>query len=69
MVYAWIASVATLVVFLYIPVLNRNCLTAPLAARWWGLAAGWSTLWFAVAEGRKWLLALYPDSWFGRWAS
>jgi hypothetical protein len=63
-----VASLVTVVIFLYTPVLNKNCLTTPLAPKWWGLAIGWSVLCFVVAEIRKWLLALYSDSWFGRWA-
>jgi sodium/potassium-transporting ATPase subunit alpha len=64
-VCAHVVSIATVVLFLYTPLLNKCCHTMPVSGRWWGLAVGWSVLWFVVAEGRKWLIALNPNSCLG----
>ena len=61
-VMAWIGSICTLIFFLYIPVFQDYCGMAPIPGMFWGYAIGWSLLWFIVAEVRKWLIILYPDS-------
>eukprot|EP01034_Spumella_vulgaris_P034475 gene34475-42516_t len=66
-VWAWAASIVTLLLTLYIPEVNIYCATAPVPLCWWGLAIGWSALWFVLAEARKWVIALYPESWVARW--
>ncbi len=65
-VVAWVASVATVLFFNEIPVFQQYCNTASVPARQWGLAVGWSALWFAIAEIRKWVVTLFPNSFVGR---
>ena len=32
------------------------------------MAVGWSLLWFSLAEARKWIILLRPDSWMAKTA-
>jgi magnesium-transporting ATPase (P-type) len=66
--YAILGSAIILVVFLYVPLFNAYCRTAPVSPDFWGLAVAWAVLWFVLAEVRKWVIALYPHSWVGRLA-
>jgi len=61
-VAAWAASVATTNFFNYVPVFNQWCGTAPVPALYWGMGFGWAVLWFVIAEIRKWIVYLYPES-------
>jgi sodium/potassium-transporting ATPase subunit alpha len=65
-VAAIICSGATAVFFTEVPIVQVSCGTGSVAPRYWGMAIGWSLLWFVVAEIRKWIILLFPDSWFVR---
>jgi magnesium-transporting ATPase (P-type) len=64
--FALVGSVAVSVFFMYISIFNKYCRTDAIPIRFWGLAVAWGLLWFALAETRKWIVALYPGSWVGR---
>lgn len=61
--YAWFGSICTIIFFNYIPVFTMYCGTANVPGKYWGYAFGWSLMCFVLAEIRKWIIILYPDSW------
>jgi len=67
-VAAWVGAILTAMFWEYVPVFQKYCGTAPVPGKYWGIAIGWSLLWFVVAEIRKWLVFLFPDSWIGKTA-
>jgi sodium/potassium-transporting ATPase subunit alpha len=67
-VAAWILSICTINFFNYISVFQDYCQTAAVPGRYWGIAIGWSLLWFVVAELRKWVILLYPQSFVAKTA-
>lgn len=67
-VAAWIGSILTINFFNYVPVFQQYCGTGVVPGKFWGFAIGWSVLWFVVAEIRKWIVVLFPNSFIGRHA-
>jgi hypothetical protein len=65
---AWCGTILTANFFNYIPVFQQYCGTGVVPGKYWGMAVGWAVLWFAVAEIRKWIVVLYPESFIGRHA-
>jgi len=65
-VCAWIGSIVTVNFFNYVPIFQQYCGTAAVPGRYWGIAVGWSILWFTVAEIRKWIIKLFPQSFLAR---
>lgn len=63
---AWCGSILTVNFFNYVPIFQDYCGTAAVPGRFWGIAIGWSVLWFTVAEIRKWLIFLFPESTFAK---
>jgi hypothetical protein len=66
--YAWCGSIATIFFFTSIPAISDACSTGVVPGRFWGLAIGWSVLWFVVGEIRKWIIVLFPDSFIAKTA-
>jgi len=67
-VAAVLGSILTQNFFNYVSVFQKYCGTGAVPGRFWGYAIGWSLLWFVVAEIRKWIVFLYPNSYIGRHA-
>lgn len=67
-VAAWCGSILTINFFNYISIFQQYCGTGVVPGKFWGFAIGWSVLWFFVAELRKWIVILYPNSFIGRHA-
>lgn len=65
---AWCGTILTANFFNYIPVFQQYCGTGVVPGKYWGMAVGWAVLWFTVAEIRKWIVVLYPESFIGRHA-
>jgi Cation transporting ATPase, C-terminus len=61
-VAAWAAALLTALIITEVPALQQFCGTQHVPAVHWGYAIGWSVTWFVVAEARKWLIYLYPNS-------
>jgi hypothetical protein len=64
--YALVGSALVPVFFMYISIFKKYCRITAIPVHFWGLAVAWGLLWFALAETRKWIVALYPGSWVGR---
>jgi hypothetical protein len=67
-VMAWVGSIATALIFTEVPFIQRYCGTTSVPVRYWGMALGWSVLWFLIGEVRKWIILLYPKSAIARLA-
>ena len=65
---AWIISITTILIFTEIPAVQEVCGTGKAPSAYWGMAVGWSVLWFIIAEIRKWIIILCPSSFIGRTA-
>ena len=65
-VIAMVLSVLTINFFNEIPILQQTCGTGSVPALYWGMAFGWSLVYFIVAEIRKWIIVLYPNSWIAK---
>ena len=63
---AWMGSIATAVLVTEVPFFQQYCGTGSVPAKYWLLAAGWSVAWFTVAEVRKWVILLFPNSIVGK---
>ena len=61
-VCAWVGSVVVALVFTEVEFLHRTCGTGSVPAVYWGYAFGWSALFFAFGEVRKWMFYCYPNS-------
>ena len=68
-ILAWFGSIATALIFTEVPFIQRNCGTGSVPSLYWGIAVGWSVLFFVVAEIRKWLFFLFPNTKLARWLS
>lgn len=55
-------SACTVNLFNETPMVQMTCGTGHVPAVYWGMAIGFSMLWFCIAEVRKWVVFLYPDS-------
>jgi hypothetical protein len=64
--FAWMGSIATAVLVTEVPFFQQYCGTGSVPAKYWLLAAGWSAAWFMVAEVRKWIIFLFPNSIVGK---
>ena len=67
-ILAWIVAVVVANIFNEIPSIQVACGTGSVPPVYWGLAFGWSALWFLLAEIRKWIILLYPNSIIGKTA-
>lgn len=67
-VYAWIGALCTVQFFNYIPVFQKYCGTGVVPGTNWGIAIGFAVAWFTLAEIRKWIVKVYPESWIGQTA-
>ena len=67
-IIAWIVAVVIANIFNEIPSVQVACGTGSVPALYWGLAFGWSAMCFVVAEIRKWIILLYPNSIIGKTA-
>ena len=65
-VIALVLSALTVNFFNEIPILQQTCGTGSVPALYWGMAFGWSLVYFIVAEIRKWIIVLYPNSWIAK---
>jgi sodium/potassium-transporting ATPase subunit alpha len=59
---AWTGAVCTTFILNDIKFFQDDCGTGVVPGRFWGMAIGWSILWFIIAEIRKWLIFLFPES-------
>ena len=66
---AWFGSIATALIFTEVPFIQQNCGTGSVPGLYWGLAFGWSALFFVVAEIRKWFFFLFPLTPVAKWLS
>lgn len=67
-VLAMCLSALTANFFIEIPLLQNACGTGSVPALYWGMAFGWSALWFMLGEIRKWIILLFPNSWVAKTA-
>jgi len=66
-VMAWLGAIFSALLFTEVPAIQTSCLTASVPAEYWGMAFGWSALWFLTGEFRKWMIIIFPDT-IGRFA-
>lgn len=62
-IYAWVGSTVIAIIVVHGPLFNENCGTGPVPPLYWGMAFGFSLLWFVLGEIRKWYIVLFPASW------
>ena len=60
---AWVGSTVVAIIVVHGPLFNENCGTGPVPPLYWGMAFGFSLLWFVLGELRKWYIVLFPASW------
>ncbi|CAM9387119.1 unnamed protein product [Phaeothamnion confervicola] len=63
---AWTGAVIIMVGLTEIPALQTLCGTGSVPPLNWGIAFGWSALCFIIAEARKWIITLHPNSSVGK---
>ena len=63
---AWTGALATALIITEVSALQHLCGTGSVPAVNWGYAIGWSIGCFMIAEIRKWLIYIYPNSCIGR---
>ena len=64
---AMVLSALTANFFNEIPAIQVACQTGSVPARNWGIAIGFSVAIFVIAEIRKWIIFLYPESFISKY--